>query len=139
MKHHIPWDLILPELFSLLKYFGVIPGAVAAFGVRKWWQKWRQSQAISGWPQTDATIRSGTVHKEGLRRAWVELSYTYYVGEYRLGTYVHRFRRRDAAEEFVSQVRQRHVQVHYNPANPDRSVILDRDIEMIALLSPQYR
>ena len=138
MKHHIPWALILLELVKLLKFLGIIPGAVAAFGVRKLWQKWRQSQAISGWPATDATIQSGRVQKEGFR-VWAEITYTYYVGEYRTGVYVRRLRRQEAAEDFIRQVRDRRVQVHYSPFNPDRSVILDRNLEMIALLAPQFR
>jgi len=43
------------------------------------------------------------------------------------------------ADEFVRQVKDQRVQVHYDSANPNASVILDRDLEMIALLAPQYR
>ena len=135
MSRHIPWELIL----LLLKYFGIIPGAAAAFSVRKLWQKWRQNQAVSGWPATDARIQSCRVHKDGHRGVWAELTYSYYVGEYRSGTYVRRFRREDAADDFARQVKDRSVQVHYNATDPNRSVILDRDVEMIALLAPQYR
>ena len=69
--HHIPWEAILLGLFKLLKGFGIIPGALAAFGVRKLYQKWRQNKAMAGWPSTNGTIQSGKVHKQGLRY-WVE-------------------------------------------------------------------
>lgn len=125
-------------LLKLLKFFGIIPGAMAAYWVRKLYQKHRQNIAMSGWPATDATIQSGQVHKEG-RHCWVELTYTYFVGEYRMGKHVHRFRKEEDADEFVRQIKDKRVQVHYNASNPDKSVILDRDIEVVVLLTPQYR
>jgi hypothetical protein len=137
--HHISWGLILLEFFKLLKVFGLIPGALAAFGVRKLYQKWRQNKAMTGWPSTNATIQSGSVHKEGFRSTWAELTYTYYVGEYRVGKHIHRFRREEEADDFVRQVKDKRLQVHYDASDPDNSVILDRDLEMIALLAPQMR
>lgn len=136
--HHIPWGALFLTLIHLLKAFGLIPGALAAFGVRKLYQKWRQNKAMSGWPATDATIQNGRVHKEGWR-VWVELTYTYYVGEYRTGTHVHKFRSAEQAEEFIRQVKDKRVHVHYDADHPEKSVILDRDLEMIALLAPVYR
>ncbi len=32
--HHIPWNAIVLVLIKFLKMFGIIPGAMAAFGVR---------------------------------------------------------------------------------------------------------
>lgn len=136
---HIPWAIIFLEFFKLLKLFGLIPGAIAAFGVRRLYQKRRQNQAMAGWPATEATIQQGSIHKEGFRRFWAEVTYTYYVEEYRLGKHVHRFRREEDASEFVRQVKNKRVLVHYNASDPDKSVILDRDLEMVALLTPQFR
>jgi hypothetical protein len=136
--HHLPWEPILFGILKLLKVFGIIPGAMAAYGVRKLYQKHRQNKAMAGWPATDGTIQSGQVRKEGMH-SWVELTYTYYVGEYRSGRHVHRFRREAEADDFVRQIKDKRVQVHYNASEPDKSVILDRDIEMVALLAPQYR
>lgn len=134
----VPWELIFLSIAKLLKVLGILPGAVAAFGVRKWYQKWRQRRAVEGWPATDATILGGQAHKQGLWRAWAEIHYSYYVGEYRSGTYVRRFRREPEADEFIRQVKDKRVHVHYDPAKPENSVILDRDLEMVALLAPQY-
>jgi hypothetical protein len=137
-SHHIPWEALIFGLIKLLKVFGLIPGAIAAFGVRKLYQKWRQNKAISGWPATDATIQSAKVHKQGWN-SWVELTYTYYVGEYRSGTHIHKFRREEQADEFVRQVKDKHVMARYDQNNPEKSVILDRDLEMVALLAQSYR
>ncbi len=137
-SHRWPWALILLELAKLLKAFGLIPGAIAAFGVRRLYQKWRQNKAMAGWPATDATIQSGTTHKESMRSYWAEVTYTYYVGEYRAGKYVRSFRKAEQAADFVRQVKDKRVHVHYNPDDPDKSVILDRDVEMIVMLAPQF-
>ncbi len=136
--HHVPWEAILLGLFKLLKTFGIIPGAIAAYGVRRAYQKWRQRRAMEGWPATDALIQGGQTHREGLR-TWVELTYSYYVGEYRSGAYVRHFRREEDADEFIRQVKDKRVQVHYSESSPDQSVILDRDLEMISMLAPALR
>jgi len=49
------------------------------------------------------------------------------------------FATRNTPMNFVRQVKDQRVQVHYESANPNTSVILDRDLEMIALLAPQFR
>lgn len=136
--HHMPWEVIFFGMIKLIKAFGLIPGAIAAFGVRKLYQKWRQNKAMAGWPVTDGTILSGQVHREGPpRRFWAEIAYFYFVGEYRSGTYVRRFRKEEDADAFIRQVKDKRLQVRYNDSHPDQSVILDRDLEMIVLLSPQ--
>jgi len=136
---HIPWHLVLPLAIKILAKFGLIPGAAAGYGVRKLYQKGRQNRAFVGWPSIEATVQFGTVHSEGTRQFWVELTYTYFVEEYRSGTHIHRFRKEDEADEFLRQIKDRRLQVRYNPAKPDESVILDRDLEMVALLVPQIR
>jgi hypothetical protein len=136
--HHTPWNLIILTVIKLLKTFGLIPGALAAYGVRKFYQRFRQKKAMEGWPGTEATIQWGKVHRDG-RRFWAEITYSYFVGEYRSGTYVHRFSREEQAEEFVRQLKNKRIHVRYKEADPSNSVILDREIELIALLEPQLR
>jgi hypothetical protein len=133
---HIPWHLILLATLKLLAKFWLIPGAALGFGLKKLYQKRRQDRAAAGWPSTDATVQTGTVHKQGPGQFWVELTYTYFVEEYRSGKHVHRFRKEEEADEFVRQIKDKRIQVRYNPAKPDESAILDRDLEMVALLTP---
>lgn len=137
MHPHIRWDLIVLAAFKLLKTFGIIPGAMAAYWLRKVYQKNRQKRAMEGWPATEATIYGGEVHAEGGRH-WAEVTYTYFVGEYRSGKYVRNFRREAEADDFVRQLKDKRVRVHYNESKPDTSVLLDRDLELIVLLAPQY-
>jgi hypothetical protein len=135
---HFPWGLMLSWIITLLKVFGIIPGAIAANWLRKLYQRRRQPRAMEGWPSTEATIQSGRVQSEGTRH-WAEITYTYFVGEYRVGTYLRNFRKEDDANEFVRQLRDKRLHVHYKESNFDTSVILDRDLEMIVLLLPQLR
>jgi hypothetical protein len=137
-SHSWPWTLIFLELVKLLKAFGILPGAVAAVGVQRLYQRRRQRKAMEGWPATDATIQSGNVRKQGISSYWVEVTYTYYVGEYRSGKYFRRFRREEQADAFVREVKDKRVHVHYDSASPEKSVILDRDVEMIAMLAPSF-
>jgi hypothetical protein len=136
---HLPWEPILFGIFKLLKVFGIIPGAIAAVGVRRWYQRRRQKRAMEGWPSTDAAIQYRNVRRQGSRSFWVEITYTYFVGEYRVGHYVRHFRKEEAADSFMRELKDKRVQVHYNSSNPEQSVILDRDIELIALLAPELR
>ena len=105
----MPWEVIFFGMIKLIKAFGLIPGAIVAFGVRKLYQKWRQNKAMAGWPVTDGTILSGQVHREGRRRYWAEIAYYYFVGEYRSGTYVRRFRKEEDADAFVRQVKEKRL------------------------------
>ncbi len=135
---HYHWGVLLLWIIKLLKVFGIIPGAIAASWLRKLYQRRRQTKAMEGWPSTEATVQSGRVHSEG-RRHWAELTYSYFVAEYHAGTYVKNFHKEDDADEFVRQLRDKRLQVHYNQSKPEVSVILDRDLEMIVLMVPQLR
>lgn len=130
--------LIVLWALKLLKLFGIPFGAVAALGARRLYQMWRANQALA-WPVANAIILSGQVETTGRSVVFVELTYSYFVGEYRAGKYLRRFRRAEEAEEFIRQVKDKHVQVRYLESNPEHSVILDRDLEMLALLTPQMR
>ena len=87
----------------------------------------------------DAAIQDATVHGQGRKHFVAEVIYSYFVGEYRSGKYLRRFRKDEDAYEFVRQIKDKRVHVHYDAANPDRSVILDRDLELVVLLVPQFR
>jgi len=134
---HIPWGPILALAFKLLAKFGLIPGTMAAYGIRHLYQRWRQKRAMESWPAVEARILWGTVERESTRRVWAHITYTYFVGEYRSGSYIRGFRREEDADEFVRQIKDKKLQIRHDPADPDKSVILDRDIEMIAMLAPQ--
>lgn len=129
---------LLPWALKLLKILGIPLGAAASLGIRRLYQKWRANQALA-WPVANAIILSGQVQTTGRGMVFVELTYSYFVAEYRAGKYIRRFRRQEDADEFIRLVTDKHVQVRYRESNPEHSVILDRDLEMLALLAPQAR
>lgn len=130
------WEVFLPALFKLIAGLGIIPGTAAAFWLRNLYQKRRQNKAIEGWSSTEARIHSWSTRHEG-KKLWLEVTYSYFVDEYRSGSYVRRVQSSDEAGELVRRIGDRRVQVHYDPSDPDKSVVLDRGFEMVALLAPQ--
>jgi len=135
----IHWGYLVAIAIKLLAKFGLIPGFIAAFGIQKFRQKYRQRKAVEGWPAREATIQICRVHKEHWRKFCAEVTYSYFVGEYRSGTYIRNFRREEQADDFVRQLKDRRIQVRYKESSPENSVILDRDLELIGLLVPQLR
>jgi hypothetical protein len=135
----IHWRLISLVILKLLKTFGLIPGAMAAYWLRGVFQKWRQQRAFAGWPTTQATILWGKVEREGPRRSWAEITYSYCVGEYRSGTYLRRFRDEEDADEFVRQIKDKKVQIRFKESDPETSTILDRDLELVVPMQLQKR
>jgi hypothetical protein len=131
---HIHWEYLLVVL-KLLKSFGLIPGAVAAYFVQRWAQRRRQQKAMEGWPSVDGVVIGGKVVKQGPFNYWAEISYSYFVGEYRAGTYIRSFRRERDASNFVREMKDKRPRVHYKKSSPDVSTMLDRDVEMHASLS----
>ena len=135
---HLRIGIWILWILKLLKILGLPLGAAAALGIRKLYQKWKQNQALA-WPVANGIILGGSVQTGGRGMVWVELTCSYFAAEYRAGKHLHRFRRTEQAEEFIRQVKDKQIQVRYKESDPDKSVILDRDLEMIALLTPQLR
>lgn len=133
------WAYLIALSIKLLAKFGLIPGVFAAFGIQKIRQKYRQRRAVEGWPSTEANIQWCKIHQEGIANYWVEVTYSYFVGEYRSGTYIRRFTREAQADDFARQLRDKRRQVHYKPNDPADSVFLQRDLEMVAALIPEIR
>lgn len=133
------WNFYFFLILKLLKSFGLIPGAVAAYWLRGVFQKWRQQRAVDGWPVTEATILWGKVEKEGPRRFWAEITYSYCVGEYRSGTHLRRFKREEDADDFIRLIKDKRLQIRYKESAPENSTILDRDLELVAPMQMQVR
>ena len=70
--------------------------------------------------------------------SWVEVQYRYYaLQEYRYGKYRRHFRKKAQAEEFAEAIRGRSLQVRYREDNPNVSVIMERELELAAILQPR--
>jgi hypothetical protein len=95
-----------------------------------------QGGAVKGWLAAEGRVHYGRVAREPDGKYEVDLTYSYYAGEYRSGSYIRRFRNEEEAYAFIREMKDKQITVRYSPRPPDDSVILDRDVESAALLSP---
>jgi hypothetical protein len=103
------------------------------------WRKARAENAAQGWPSAEGRIASGVVKPiPKTKRFLATLTYTYFVGEYRTGKYVHEFSNESDADNFVRTMKDKNVQIRYKESNPDTSVLEQRTIEQHILLSPRF-
>jgi hypothetical protein len=126
---------ILKFAFRYASYFAA--AWVAVFWSR--WQKRRRENIAQAWPFVEGVILSGTV--ERIRKTShynATLQYSYFVEEYRTGTYVHEFAKEPEADEFVRQLKDKRVQIRYKQSNPNKSVLEQRVVEQIVLLAPRH-
>ena len=110
----------------------------AGIHIRRW-RKSRDENAAQGWPSVEGRITSGDFKEVPKTKRWLAtLTYTYFVGEYRTGKYVHEFMSVDEAGDFVRAMKDKRVQIRYKESNPDRSVLEQRTIEQYILLTPRF-
>jgi hypothetical protein len=103
------------------------------------WRKSHEESIAQGWPSVDGLIISGKVTPiPKTSRFHATLEYTYFVDEYRTGTYDHDFSSEEDADNFVRQMKDKRVQIRYKQSNPKRSVLEQRVIEQHILLTPRF-
>jgi hypothetical protein len=119
--------LSLGQYFEIIRC--IIEGTVLAaavvggeFGRRKF-QEHLQKSAV-GWPATEGTIQWAKVERipQSLRFV-VNLTYTYFVDEYRAGDFAQEFRREWEADAFANSMRDRRIQIRYKESDPEISII----------------
>ena len=130
--HTWPWIFYVWILFALI---GQIPYL---------WRRWKSLNAKS-WPQTAATINSTHVDvtstfwqsRENANRSKAELNYSYFVaGSSYSGKYIKKCDSEDAANEFVRGLAGAVAVVHYDPAQPANSMLLDSDLQSLIANRP---
>lgn len=129
MNSHLPRIWVLAIRYSV--YFAFAWGAVS------WrrWQKRRRESRAQAWPSVEGVILSGQVEPAPKTSCFlVTLQYTYFVGEYCTGTYIHEFAKETDADDFVREMRDKRVPIRYNPSKPDCSVLEQSVIEQQAQL-----
>lgn len=118
-------------LLRLLEY----PLAFVIGSITLWWHKRKQKIALD-WPVVEGCVQFAHVNADGNSVYTGTLDYSYYVGEYRSGSYSRDFTSSDAADEFIKTMKDKKIPIHYDPSNPDQSVLEDTDVEQQAQLSP---
>ncbi len=128
----------LPILLFFKYGFKYIAIAVFGYGsvwLRRWRQRSKQTNAL-GWPSVEGVVvaaKSESIPKTHLYV--VPLTYTYFVDEYRTGKFAHEFTKEEEADEFARVMRDRRLQIRYNQAKPDTSII---DQSTLQQLSPVF-
>lgn len=116
-------------------YFGF--AWIALFWRR--WRKRRLENIAQGWPSVEGIILGGQVLPiPKTARFQAVLQYSYFVEEYRSGSYAHEFQKESDADDFVRQLKDKRVQIRYKQANPDKSVLEQSMLEQIVLLTPRF-
>jgi hypothetical protein len=114
-------------------YFGV---AWAMLYFRRW-NKSRRENNAQGWPTAQGTVISGVVKPiPKTTHHMATLTYSYCVDEYYSGKYRHEFAKKAEAEDFVQQMKDKHVQVRYKEGKPKVSILEQSVVEQTVALSP---
>jgi hypothetical protein len=103
------------------------------------WQKRRRESSAQAWPTVEGVVLSGQVAPAPKTSCFlVTLRYSYFVDEYRTGTYIHEFAREIDADEFVRQLKDKRVPIRYKQSNPDKSILEQSVVEQYAQLTPRF-
>jgi hypothetical protein len=103
------------------------------------WQKRRKENIAQAWPSVEAVIVSGSVAPVPKTSCFLAtLQYTYFIDEYRTGSYIHEFAREAQADDFVRQLKDKRLPVRYNQSNPAESVLEQSVVEQHAQLTPRF-
>lgn len=103
------------------------------------WRKSRNEAAAQGWPSVDGLIISAkSARVSNTSRFMVTLEYSYFLEEYNYGNYTHEFSKQADADELVRQMKDKRVQIRYNPSHPKQSVLEQSVIEQHVLLAPRF-
>jgi hypothetical protein len=112
-----------------------------AWGAVYWrrWQQRRRETIAQTWPSTEAVILSGKVSPIAkTTRFQATLEYSYFAEEYQSGKYIHEFTSESDADDFVRQLKDKRVQVRYNPSRPEKSVLEQSVIAQHFILAPRF-
>lgn len=137
--HPIIWNQ--PETWPWIVFLWIV--FVAAGSAPSIW-KWLKKKRAAAWPITDGRITAATIVPKSLfslssQRApyRAELSYIFASagGQYS-GTYARPFYSEAEAAAFVQGLDGQPVAVHYDPAQPSQSMLLDPDVERLLQSRP---
>ena len=116
---------LLLYAFAVWHILGKWLVALSVGWISLWWRRWRRSarrSRMEGWPSVDGRILYGKVVPVPKTTKYLAtLTYSYYVDEFRSGTYDIEFSREADADELARNLKDREIQVRYKPSNPEVS------------------
>jgi hypothetical protein len=117
------------RIFSHFLYpiVGIAAGGVG-IAMRKW-----QENAGANWPVVEGRVQYVNVRagegRDHLSHA--AITYSYFINQYESGEYVRTFLREQSAWDFTNALKDKKVQVHYNPRKPADSTLLKDELERL--------
>jgi hypothetical protein len=141
MDHSFSWHDLLRFghmwIYTLKWPLSFLAGWIAIY-IRRW-RKTRNEAKAQGWPSAEARIISSTATRiEKTSRFIVTLQYSFFLGQYHYGKYVHDFSKQSDAEEFARQMRDKRVQIRYDQSNADKSILEQSVIEQHLMMAPRF-
>jgi hypothetical protein len=116
---------------QIVRFIALVPLVGAAAWHR--WRKRRMEKLGQGWPSIDGCIHYGEVETNpNTNRSLATLTYVYFIEDYRFGTYTQQFKKKSDADDFVRELKDKHVPIRYNPSKPDESVLEDVDVRQLS-------
>ncbi len=114
----------------------ILLAGIALEGLRR---AYRHSsvRVAQGWPSTEGRIDSAALRTDDVffkKYGSFDgvLRYSYWVaGELCVGRYTREFPKQSIAEEFVRDLNDRKIEVHYDPNRPSRSLVLEAEVESL--------
>jgi hypothetical protein len=127
----------IPHVLLLIIRYGVYFSFAWVAVYWRRWQKRRREAVAQNWPSAEGIILTGHVAPTPKTSCFTAtLQYTYFVDEYRTGTYIHEFAREIDADEFVRQLNNQRIPIRYKQSNPDKSVLEQSVVEQHAQPAP---
>ncbi|SRR6266481_75867 len=120
-KFALPW----PFVFWLIMLV-----AVVAMPLIRWWRKLR----AQSWPTVQGIIVDTAIYERPVQSGiWAaELVYSCTVeGQVHAGRYKRRFDNLEEAQEFVRDLKDRSIAIHYRPAKPSHSALDEQDLRTL--------
>jgi hypothetical protein len=118
----------LKGLLRLIAY----PVAFASAAIAAWWHRRTQKIALE-WPSIEGCVQFVSVAPITDSSSYsATLEYSYFVEEYRSGSYSQEFPSEEEANNFAQGMKDKRIPIHYNPRDPDKSVLEDEDVDGLA-------
>jgi Protein of unknown function (DUF3592) len=108
------------------------PIAFAAVAIANWWHKHQQKVALA-WPSVEGRVEGITTApgRDG-KSCTVTAQYSYFLGEYQSGSFFRFFSTEDEADDFAHGIKDKRIQVRYDPSTPEKSLVEEDAIDAIA-------
>jgi hypothetical protein len=94
-----------------------------------------QQKVALVWPSVEGRVEGITTAPCQNGESIVTAQYSYFLGEYQSGSFCRVFSTENQADNFVHGIKDKKIQVRYNPSCPEKSIVEEDDIDAISPLT----